>query len=164
MMTRVLACGWTAVAAAAVVVLASGGLAGCAADNHQPSMAEQAMAANWPMVAARRWRVETIDGRPLIKHTGITLDFRRSGEIAGRAGVNSYRATWERVGLMGLWIGKPAATNMDLDSPRGVMAQERGFLALLPQVNGWSYHEGQLVLMVDGKPRVTLSPDEPVPG
>ena len=159
-MTRVLACGWTAVLAA----LALGGSAGCAADKHEQTMAEQVMAAQWPQVAAKRWRVTTLDGRALLKHTSITLDFLTSGDAVGRAGVNSYRAPWERVGLTGLWFGPPAATKMHLDSPRGVMAQETRYLTLLRQVNGWAYRDGELVLTLDGKPAMTLAPDEAASG
>lgn len=157
-MTRVLACAWVCCLGALMT-----GMAGCAHNQEEAMMAEKAMAERWPMVIAKRWRVASIGGRTPLKHTSITLEFRRSGDVTGRAGVNRYTAVWERAGLTGLHIGAIAATRMHLDSPRGVMAQEQRFLNTLQAVDAWSYSNDQLTLLTGGKAVITFVRDEPSP-
>lgn len=89
-------------------------------------------------LAGTRWRVTGYhDGGDavvsLLPETEITASFGADGQLAGTAGCNNYRATYEAEGDA-LAIGPTALTRMHCGEPEGVMEQERLYLAALQRV------------------------------
>jgi len=66
----------------------------------------------------------------LIPGSSSTMNFGTDGQVTGRAGCNSYFASYRWKGN-GLTIDQPGATSMLCDEPKGVMDQEARFLAAL---------------------------------
>lgn len=71
---------------------------------------------------------------PLVGTT-LTVSFQ-DGSLVGHAGCNSFRATYTREGDR-LSVGPAAATRMSCDG-KGVMEQERSFLAALQSATTWA--------------------------
>ena len=68
---------------------------------------------------------------------------RRLLLLAGSAGCNTYRATYE-IDAGAITIGEPAATRKACPKPAGVMEQEQAYLAALPRARSWRL-EGTLL-------------------
>jgi heat shock protein HslJ len=90
---------------------------------------------------------------PLIGTT-LTLSFQ-GGSVVGQAGCNSFRASYRREGDR-LTIGPAAATRKRCNG-KGVMQQEREFLAALASATTWAIDRDMLDLhRADGE-RVLLA-------
>ncbi|HZO08499.1 MAG TPA: META domain-containing protein [Myxococcota bacterium] len=101
-----------------------------------------------PRLAGTAWEVTGFNnGRsavvsPLVG-TALTLSFR-DGQIAGHAGCNGFRATYSVDGDR-LEVG-PVATTKKLCDAKGIMQQEREFLAALASATTWALDRGMLDL------------------
>jgi heat shock protein HslJ len=60
-------------------------------------------------LAGSKWLVEDIGGRGVIDNLQTTLEFGADGRVGGRAGCNTWRASWDVVGVK-LAIGPVATT------------------------------------------------------
>jgi heat shock protein HslJ len=80
------------------------------------------------------WVLLNMQGTPPIAGTEITLTFD-VGRLYGQA-VNRYSAQYERTEGT-FQIDAIAATKKFLDDPPGAMAQEKRYLELLDEVDGW---------------------------
>ncbi len=90
---------------------------------------------------------------PLVGTT-LTMSFQ-DGLVAGHAGCNTFRATYTRDGNR-LRVGPAAATRMACDG-KGVMEQERQFLAAIGSATTWAIERDMLDLhRADGE-RVLLA-------
>jgi heat shock protein HslJ len=112
-----------------------------------------------PRIEGVEWHVSGFNnGRhavvsPLIGTT-LTLSFQ-DGSVVGRAGCNSFRASYTREGN-NLTVG-PAAATRKLCNHKGVMQQEREFLAALESTTTWAIDRDMLDLhRADGE-RVLLA-------
>jgi heat shock protein HslJ len=81
---------------------------------------------------------------PLLDST-ITATFNPETGLAGSAGCNNYRATYE-TDNDGLTIGAAASTRRLCAAPEGIMQQESAFLALLENVTTYAINGDQLEL------------------
>ena len=78
--------------------------------------------------------------------TEVTAVFGEDGTLAGTAGCNTYRATYEIDGAA-ITIGEPAATKKACTTPEGVMEQEQAYLAALPRAASYSVEGPKLSLL-----------------
>ncbi len=78
--------------------------------------------------------------------TEVTAVFGEDGTLAGTAGCNTYRATYEIDGAE-ITIGEPAATKKACTTPEGVMEQEQAYLAALPRAASYSVEGPKLSLL-----------------
>jgi heat shock protein HslJ len=86
--------------------------------------------------------------------TTLTVSFQE-GVVVGHAGCNSFRATYTREGDR-LAIG-PAAVTRRVCAGKGIMEQERQFLAAIESTTTWTIERGMLDLhRADGE-RVLLA-------
>lgn len=81
---------------------------------------------------------------PIIDTT-ITAQFNTEGRLAGSAGCNRYRATFETNGDS-LTLGPAASTRRLCPGPEGIMAQELAFLSVLEDVATYTIRGNQLDL------------------
>lgn len=87
--------------------------------------------------------------------TTLTLSFQ-NGTVAGSSGCNTYRASYKTDGKR-IFIGPVAVTRMMCDG-KGVMEQEREFLAALETATKWTIESGMLdVHRADGERVLTAS-------
>jgi heat shock protein HslJ len=82
---------------------------------------------------------------PLIG-TEVTAVFGEDGTLAGTAGCNTYRATYEIDGAA-ITIGKPVATEKACTTPEGVMEQEQAYLSALPLTASYRVEGNRLSLL-----------------
>lgn len=93
----------------------------------------------------------------VLSGTTITADFGGDGELAGSAGCNRYRASYETDGGR-IAISAAAATRKHCPEPDGVMEQEAGYLALLAAATRFQVGGRTLELLgADGARLVTLT-------
>jgi heat shock protein HslJ len=78
--------------------------------------------------------------------TEVTAVFGEDGTLAGAAGCNTYRATYETDGAA-ITIGEPAATKKACTTPEGVMEQEQAYLAALPLSASYAVEGNRLSLL-----------------
>jgi heat shock protein HslJ len=76
--------------------------------------------------------------------TTLTVTFNEDGSVVGHSGCNSFRASYTRDGDR-LTIGAAAATRK-LCAEKGVMVQEREFLAALESTTTWALDREMLDL------------------
>lgn len=81
------------------------------------------------------WRVDSLDGQPLVEGSSITLAFSEEGRIAGGGSCNRYNAAYTLTGE-GLTFGQAAATMMAC-APE-LMEQEQRYFRLLAGVTGFT--------------------------
>jgi len=78
--------------------------------------------------------------------TEVTAVFGEDGTLAGTAGCNTYRATYEIDGAA-ITIGEPVATKKACTTPEGVMEQEQAYLAALPRAASYRVEGSTLSLL-----------------
>jgi len=129
-----------------------------------PSEAEPSLifrAAPPPRIEGVTWKVTGYNnGRQAVvsplSGTVLTLSFA-DGAVSGRAGCNSFRATYTRDDSH-LTIGPIAATRKIC--AKGIMTQEQEFLAALGSTTVWAIDRGMLDLhRADGARVLTASPE-----
>jgi heat shock protein HslJ len=137
------------------------GLTLAAESDSEPSMTFAA--APPPRLEGITWTVSGYNnGRQAVvsplSGTTLTLTFR-DGSVNGRAGCNTFRATYSRDGNH-LTIGAVAATRKTC-AAAGVMQQEREFLAALESSSTWTIDRGVLdVQRADGARVLTARSEE----
>jgi heat shock protein HslJ len=97
-------------------------------------------------IDAGRWTLTGYDagGRATPVPQGVRVDARfESGQVAGSAGCNAYRAPYTRAGTR-LAVGPIAATNRFCEGPAGEV--EVAFLALLERADSFSADATKLVI------------------
>lgn len=113
-----------------------------------------------PVLEGVKWEVTGFNnGRQAVVSTvlgtSITLAFK-DGEVAGSSGCNSFRATYQTDGKR-IVVGPAMATRKMCDG-KGVMAQEREFLAALESATTWDISAGMLDMhRADGERVLTAS-------
>ena len=93
-----------------------------------------------------RWVLESY-GDPdnlqaILEDTEVTVEFF-VGEVKGSAGCNSYFSSYE-IDIQNISIGPIAATEEYCMNPEGVMEQEREYLTLLSNAEGYEIKESKL--------------------
>jgi heat shock protein HslJ len=78
--------------------------------------------------------------------TEVTAVFGADGTLAGTAGCNTYRATYDTDGAA-ITIGEPAATKKACTTPEGVMEQELAYLSALPLAASYTVEGDRLSLL-----------------
>jgi heat shock protein HslJ len=78
--------------------------------------------------------------------TEVTAVFGEDGTLAGTAGCNTYRATYETDGDA-INIREPAATKKACPTPEGVMEQEQAYLSALPLAASYAVEGDRLSLL-----------------
>ena len=78
--------------------------------------------------------------------TEVTAVFGEDGTLAGAAGCNTYRATYEIDGAA-ITIGEPVATKKACTTPEGVMEQEQAYLSALPVAASYTVEGDRLSLL-----------------
>ena len=78
--------------------------------------------------------------------TEVTAVFGEDGTLAGTAGCNTYRATYEIDGAA-ITIAEPAATEKACTTPEGVIEQEQAYLAALPLAASYRVEGNRLSLL-----------------
>lgn len=145
------------------VVLAVLGITGCAArpahvqtpiaPESAPSSAaapESLRGTDWRFVEVERTRVP--DGVVATLHL-------RDGRASGKAGCNSYGASWDVSAEGGIRFGQTMATKMACMTPAGAMQVERGVFDVLTRAVQVR-REGENLILLDasGQPLATLVP------
>lgn len=90
------------------------------------------------------WRIETINGQPVVEGSKATLRFGADGRLSGNSSCNNLMGGFTVDGQT-LSIPQPAGTMMFCE-PAAVMKQEAALLAALPQVRQYSI-EGDLLTL-----------------
>ena len=78
--------------------------------------------------------------------TEVTAVFGEDGTLAGTAGCNTYRATYEIDGAA-ITIDEPVATEKACTTPEGVMEQEQAYLSALPLTASYRVEGDRLSLL-----------------
>jgi heat shock protein HslJ len=78
--------------------------------------------------------------------TEVTAVFGEDGTLAGTAGCNTYRATYEIDGAA-ITIGEPVATEKACTTPEGVMEQEQAYLSALTLAASYAVEGDRLSLL-----------------
>jgi heat shock protein HslJ len=99
-------------------------------------------------LAGTRWTVANFNNGKgavagVIEGTTLTMDFGTSGRVEGKAGCNTYFATYSASGNA-LTVGQPGATSMMCETPEGVMQQEQQYLAALQSAATFNLSGDQL--------------------
>jgi heat shock protein HslJ len=93
----------------------------------------------------------------VLPDTEITAFFDGSGIVSGSAGCNRYTASYS-VSLNGLFIGSPATTKMNCNSPPGIMTQETYYLTTLQGASTyWIDGDTLTIKNTGGNPILTYS-------
>jgi heat shock protein HslJ len=91
------------------------------------------------------WDAELSDTGLVLPGTTLTVAFDKTGKVNGSSGCNSYSASYVLSGSQ-LAITPPTGTNKLCSTPSGIMEQEAAFLALLPEVGGYTIEGDSLYL------------------
>jgi heat shock protein HslJ len=105
-------------------------------------------------LAGTRWTVANFNNGKgavvgVISGSTITMDFDTSGRVQGKAGCNTYSASYQ-AGGNALSVGQPGTTNMFCETPEGVMQQEQQFLAALHSAAALQISGNQLQIRSGG--------------
>lgn len=102
------------------------------------------------------WRFIQVGGARV--PAGVATMLRlRDGRASGRAGCNSFGASWQLTDEGGIRFSKLMSTQMACLEPAGTMQVERGVMAALRQVVRVERHGSELVLLdAAGNPLATL--------
>ena len=100
------------------------------------------------------WRLDSLDGQPLIAGSAITASFAEDG-ISGTAGCNSYGGGYKVSGST-ITVDSVFSTLMAC-MDNDVMAQEQTFLALLGEAQTFSVTDTQLTLTTDSGQSLVFS-------
>lgn len=148
-----------------LVVLATLGIAGCAAQAaRDPAPAPAAPAASSQQsvpgdLRGTDWRFVEVEGLRVSDGVNATLRLRE-GRASGKAGCNSYGASWEITADGGTRFGETMSTRMACLEPTGAMQVERGVFNALQHATRLR-RDGETLVMLDasGKPLAKLTPD-----
>ena len=147
------------------VLLAVIGVAGCAA---QPVQGAAQDSAGSPVATAdvlasanlqgTEWRFIEIGGTAVPDDVVATLRLR-GNRASGKAGCNSYGASWQMTADGGTRFGEMMSTKMACLEPAGAMRVERGVFNAL-QKTARLRRDGDNLVMLDvfGKPLAKLAP------
>ena len=148
------------------VLLAAIGVAGCAAQPVQSAAQDSAgssVATADALASANlhgtEWRFIEIGGTAVPDDVVATLRLR--GNLAsGKAGCNSYGASWQMTADGGTRFGETMSTKMACLEPAGAMRVERGVFNAL-QKTARLRRDGDNLVMLDapGKPLAKLAPE-----
>lgn len=89
------------------------------------------------------WRVEQIDGAPVLKGSTVTMRFDAEGRVSGKASCNRYGASY-RIDGESVSFTQAMATRMACPPP--LMQQEQRFLGLFGAQASWSTDDGALTI------------------
>jgi heat shock protein HslJ len=97
------------------------------------------------------WRASDINGVPLVAGSLVTLQLTGGNRVAGSAGCNRYSGSYKWLTRMGIDFDALGTTRMACAAD--VMDQERRFLSILENVEGYIfYSDGGLSLIApDGR-------------
>ena len=133
-------------------------LAGCATARPQvagPASPQSAPTA--PQLAGTQWRFVALHGKPIPDDVHATLRFDEQGHASGRAGCNSYGASFLAGGDGALHFGQMLSTKMACLKPAGAMETERGVMDALGQSAHARVGNGEMTLLdVTGAVLATL--------
>ncbi|TAN07883.1 MAG: META domain-containing protein [Rhodanobacteraceae bacterium] len=112
---------------------------------------------------ATAWRFVEVAGRPV--PAGVHAILRlRAGRASGKAGCNSFGATWQQSADGGAVFGQVMSTKMACMQPAGAMQVEHGVFAALRDAARIERDGDSLVLLdASGKPLARLAPDTASP-
>ncbi|HKU79598.1 MAG TPA: META domain-containing protein [Rhodanobacteraceae bacterium] len=146
------------------VMVAALAITGCAA---QPAHVQVPMA---PDAASSRaaapeslrgtdWRFVDVEGTAVPEGVVATLRLR-DGRASGKAGCNSYGASWEMSMDGGIRFGQTMSTKMACMAPSGAMQVERGVFDVLQRAVRM-HRDGEHLVLLDasGQPLATLVPE-----
>ena len=100
-------------------------------------------AAAQDMLAGTEWRLESLDGQPVVDGTTVTLNFGPDGQANGSGGCNGYSGSYQLSGDT-LSFGQIASTLMACAEP--ILAQESAFFAAMGSVSGYTLDGDQLTI------------------
>lgn len=105
------------------------------------------------LLAGDEWTVESIEGKPVVEGSNVTMTFDAEGRVYGSASCNRFTGGFTLTGE-GLSIGDVASTMMACIEP-DVGDQEHRFLQALAGVTGFEIAaDGALVLLGNSGPLV----------
>lgn len=146
------------------VVLAVLGITGCAARpaHVQTPIAPEAASSSAAAPENLRgtdWRFVEVEGTRVPDGVVATLHLR-DGRASGKAGCNSYGASWDVSAEGGIRFGQTMSTKMACMTPAGAMQVERGVFDVLQRAVQVR-REGETLMLLDasGQPLATLAPD-----
>ena len=124
-------------------------LAGCA--TARPQAAEpaspQSVAPAAPQLAGTQWRFISVQGKSIPGDVHATLRFDDKGHVSGRAGCNSYGASFLAGGDGALHFGQMLSTKMACLQPAGAMDTERGVMDALSRTAHARMQNGEMMLL-----------------
>jgi heat shock protein HslJ len=106
------------------------------------------------------WRLETIQGEPVLPGTEPTLVFE-DGNAGGTTGCNSFGGPYVATGEAAIQFTEIASTQMACMDPDGVMDQEIAYLSMLQSATDYRVEGDRLELQNDlGETVLTFSRTE----
>ena len=127
-------------------------LSACSPSNDSPRQAKSTID-----LAGTEWVASSLNGRPLIDGSNVTLDFER-GRLGGYGGCNWYGGSYTATPTA-LHIGEIGGTARACGAPAGVMQQEQAYYSALRQVATYDVVDNRLELRNGGNAMVvTLTP------
>jgi heat shock protein HslJ len=94
------------------------------------------------------WRLETIQGEPVLPGTEPTLVFE-DGNAGGTTGCNSFGGPYVATGEAAIQFAEIASTQMACMDPDGVMEQEIAYLSMLQSATDYRVEGDRLELHND---------------
>ena len=97
------------------------------------------------LVEDHLWTLVTLNERPPLEDTSLTLQFDRF-QAGGFGGCNNFRTSFERKGAR-LNFGFVTSTAKECELPVGVMAQESAYFSALEQITNFQIGDAQFTLV-----------------
>jgi heat shock protein HslJ len=113
----------------------------------------------WQVTAYNNGKGEAVS---LLPGTALSLTFDSEGQLAGAAGCNTYRASYQAESPA-VTIGPPVATRKTCAEPAGIMEQEAAYLAVLSTTAAYNVIGDQLTLR-DAQGAIVLEAVAPLDG
>jgi heat shock protein HslJ len=131
-------------------------LGGCATAAPQAT-SSSIVAPTAPQLAGTQWRFVSVHGQAIPDDVHATLRFDDKGHASGRAGCNSYGASFLAGGDGALHFGQMLSTKMACLQPAGAMGAERGVMDALSRTAHARVQNGEMTLLdVTGTAVATL--------
>ncbi|HJU07247.1 MAG TPA: META domain-containing protein [Rhodanobacteraceae bacterium] len=121
-------------------------LGGCATAAPQATPSS-AVAPTAPQLAGTQWRFVSVQGKSIPDDVHATLRFDDKGRASGRAGCNSYGASFLAGGDGALHFGQMLSTKMACLQPAGAMETERGVMDALSRTAHARVQNGEMTLL-----------------
>lgn len=101
--------------------------------------------------SGHEWRAVDVNGVPVVGERPLTLRIEADERVSGNAGCNTYSGSYQMMSKEGIRVSGVSSTRMACAPD--IMEQERRFLSILENVEGYSFYSdgGMSLIAPDGR-------------